>query len=313
MGALYVKGAIMVYDSIIVGGGPSGMTAALYLLRAGRSVLLLEKETIGGQIALSPRLENYPSIPSISGEEFADNLFTQVTNMGMEFELEEATGIKKNGDAFIVSTNYGFHEGRSVILATGCSHRHLGIPGEKELIGNGVSFCAVCDGPFYAHKEVLLIGDANTALQYAISLSAICSKVAIATLFDHFFADEVLQKRLLGLPNVTTIHCLSSLSMKKEGDKVITRFKNTTTQETLEIASDGVFVAIGQVPHNEAFSDVVDLDKGFILAQEDMSTKTHGIFACGDGRKKTVRQVVTATNDGAIAAVSANAYLQSID
>lgn len=303
----------MIYDSIIIGGGPSGMTAALYLLRAGRSVLLLEKETIGGQIALSPRLENYPSIVSISGEEFADHLFTQVTDMGMEFELEEATGIKKDGNIFTVSTNYGPHKARSVILATGCSHRHLGIPGEKELIGHGVSFCAVCDGPFYAGKEVLLIGDANTALQYAISLDTICTKVTIATLFDRFFADEVLQKRLSGLSKVTTMHCLSSLSMKKEGDKIVTSFKNTATEETVEISSDGVFVAIGQIPHNEAFEDVVELDKGFILTQEDMSTKTPGIFACGDGRKKKVRQVVTATNDGAIAAVSANAYLQSLD
>ncbi len=312
-GALCIKGVIMIYDSIIIGGGPSGMTAALYLLRAGRSVLLLEKETIGGQISLSPRLENYPSISSITGEEFADNLFTQITNMGVEFELEEATSIEKQGDVFHVNTNYGMHQGRSVILATGCSHRKLGIPGEAELIGHGVSYCAVCDGPFYAGKEVLLIGDANTALQYAISLAGICFKVTIATLFDHFFADEVLQQRVINLSNVTTIHCLSSVSMKQEGDKVVTALENTKTHEKLDITSDGVFVAIGQIPHNDSFSNIVDLEKGFILTQENMGTKTPGVFACGDGRKKAVRQVVTATNDGAIAAVSANAYLQSLD
>lgn len=303
----------MIYDSIIIGGGPSGMAAALYLLRAGRSVLLLEKETIGGQISSSPKLENYPSIPSITGEEFADNLFTQINNMGVEFELEEAMSIEKNGDVFLVKTNYGAHETRSVILATGCSHRQLGIPGEKELIGHGVSYCAVCDGPFYADKEVLLIGDANTALQYAISLAAICAKVTIATLFDRFFADDVLQKRLLALPNVTVVHCLSSLSMKQEEGKIVTLFENTNTHEKTSISSDGVFVAIGQIPHNENFQNVVDLEKGFILTQENMATKTPGVFACGDGRKKAIRQVVTATSDGAIAALSANAYLQALD
>ncbi|MDD6917026.1 MAG: FAD-dependent oxidoreductase [bacterium] len=302
----------MIYDSIIIGGGPSGMTAALYLLRAGKKVLLLEKETIGGQIALSPRLENYPSIVSISGEEFSDRLFSQITDLGADFELEEATGVEKELDVFTVQTNYGSHQSKTVILASGCSHRCLGIPGEKEFTGKGVSYCAVCDGPFFAGKEVLLIGDANTALQYAISLSEICKKVTIATLFDRFFADEVLQKKLQTLNNVEIHHSLSSISIEKEGEKLQTLFMNTNAKKAVSFLSDGVFVAVGQKPHNEPFEKVVELKNGFIVTDEEMRTKTPGLFACGDCRTKKLRQVVTATNDGAIAANSANCYLQSL-
>ena len=302
----------MIYDSIIIGGGPSGMTAALYLLRAGKKVLLLEKETIGGQIALSPRLENYPSIVSISGEEFSDRLFSQITDLGADFELEEATGVEKEQDVFTVQTNYGSHQSRTVILASGCSHRCLGIPGEKEFTGKGVSYCAVCDGPFFAGKEVLLIGDANTALQYAISLSEICKKVTIATLFDRFFADEVLQKKLQTLNNVEIHHGLSSISIEKEGEKLQTLFMDTNAKKAVSFLSDGVFVAVGQKPHNEPFEKVVELKNGFIVTDEEMRTKPPGLFACGDCRTKKLRQVVTATNDGAIAANSANCYLQSL-
>ena len=302
----------MIYDSIIIGGGPSGMTAALYLLRAGKKVLLLEKETIGGQIALSPRLENYPSIVSISGEEFSDRLFSQITDLGADFELEEATGVEKEQDVFTVQTNYGSHQSKTVILASGCSHRCLGIPGEKEFTGKGVSYCAVCDGPFFAGKEVLLIGDANTALQYAISLSEICKKVTIATLFDRFFADEVLQKKLQTLNNVEIHHGLSSISIEKEGEKLQTLFMDTNAKKAVSFLSDGVFVAVGQNPHNEPFEKVVELKSGFIVTDEEMRTKTPGLFACGYCRTKKLRQVVTATNDGAIAANSANCYLQSL-
>ncbi len=304
----------MVYDSIIVGAGPSGLTAALYLRRAGRSVLLLEKESIGGQIALSPRLENFPSIPSISGEEFSDRLFSQVTDLGADFELEDVKSLSKDEESgiFTVTTNYSSHQGKTVILAAGCAHRSLGIPGEKELTGKGVSYCAVCDGPFYAGKEVLLIGDANTALQYAISLSSLCSKVTIATLFDRFFGDAVLQEKLLALPNIEIHHCLSAQRFDQEGDKIQTTFLNTKNNEKALFQSDGVFVAIGQVPHNDPFMPFVETEKGFILTDEQMSTKTRGLFACGDCRKKAVRQVVTATGDGAIAATSANAYLQTL-
>ena len=304
----------MIYDSIVVGAGPSGLTAALYLLRAGRSVLILEKESIGGQIALSPRLENFPSIASISGEEFSDRLFSQVTDLGADFELEEAQSLSKEEETgiFAVATNYSSHQGKTVILATGCAHRSLGVPGEKELTGKGVSYCAVCDGPFYSGKDVLLIGDANTALQYAISLSSICRKVTVVTLFDRFFGDAVLQTRLFALPNVEIHHCLSTQRFDKEGDKIQTTFLNTKNKEETAFRSDGVFIAIGQIPHNEPFLSFADSEKGFLLTDERMATKTKGLFACGDCRMKMVRQVVTATGDGAVAATSANAYLQSL-
>lgn len=301
-------------DCIVIGAGPAGMTAALYLRRAGKSVLVLEKETIGGQIALSPRLENYPSVPSESGEEFASHLFDQITELGADFELEEVKSIEKKDEGdFVVHGDDADYEGKSILIATGCSHRPLGIPGEKELVGKGVSYCAVCDGAFFAGKDVLLIGDANTALQYAIMLSEICNKVTILTLFDKFFADDVLQKKLMSLSNVEIRHNLASKRMEQSGEDVKVFFENTITKQEEVYQAAGVFVAIGQVPHNEPFASYVDLEKGFILTDEAMATKTSGIYAAGDCRKKSVRQVVTATNDGAIAAMGIVSYLNRLD
>lgn len=303
----------MIYDTIVIGAGPSGMSACLYLLRAGKSVLLIEKEGVGGQIALSPRLENYPSIVSISGNEFADNLFSQISNLGVAFEFGEARKvIKESEGTFSVMTDYDTFKGKSVILATGCSHRCLNVPGEKELTGKGVSYCAVCDGAFYAGKEVLLIGDANTALQYAISLSEICTKVHVVTLFDHFFADKILQERLLALPNAVITHELNCIGLEQNEDRVLSTFEDKKNGGLVKFTSDGVFVAIGQIPHNEAFADLLELQKGFIVTNEKMETKTPGVYACGDCRKKDVRQVITATNDGAIAATMCQAYLQKL-
>lgn len=303
----------MVYDCIVIGAGPSGMSACLYLLRAGKSVLLIEKEGIGGQIALSPRLENYPSIASISGSEFADKLFSQIEGLGVQFEFGEATEIGKNeANDFVVKTDYAEFVSHALIIATGCSHRCLNVPGEKELTGKGVSYCAVCDGAFYAGKEVLLIGDANTALQYAILLAGICTKVHVVTLFDHFFADDILQKRLKALPNVEITHELNCTKIEREGERVVTVFEDKKNGGEVRFQSDGLFVAIGQVPHNEVFAKFADLEKGFLLTNEKMETKTPGLYACGDCRKKTVRQVVTATSDGAIAATSCLSYLQSL-
>ncbi len=303
----------MIYDCIVIGAGPSGMSACLYLLRAGKTVLLIEKEGVGGQIALSPRLENYPSIISISGSEFADNLFTQISNLGVNFEFGAATKVEKSCDgSFSVTTDYETFKGKSVIIASGCSHRCLNVPGEKELVGKGVSYCAVCDGAFYAGKEVLLIGDANTALQYAISLAAICAKVHVVTLFDHFFADEILQKRLLSLPNVDVRHELNCTKIEQKGAGVAATFEDKKNGGEITLSSGGLFVAIGQVPHNEPFANLVDLERGFILTDEKMQTKTPGVYACGDCRKKDVRQVITATNDGAIAATMCQRYLETL-
>ena len=299
------------YDSIIIGCGPAGMTAALYLLRAGKKVILLERESIGGQVAKSPRLENFPSIASISGEDFASHLFDQISDLGADFECENGLEVTKKSDGtFLVKTDFAEYEGRTVVLATGCEHKKLGLAREDELVGHGISYCAVCDGAFFAKEDVVIIGDANTALQYAVSLSEICTHVQIATLFDHFFADEILIERIKGIENISYRHNLSSVEFL--GDKEIEGvvFEDTKTKEKVTYKAKGVFICIGQKPDNERFASIVDLDKqGFILTNDKMETKTPGVYAVGDCRQKGIRQVITATSDGAIAAVEISKLL----
>ena len=296
-------------DTIIIGGGPSGLTAALYLLRDNKKVLILEKENFGGQIANSPRLENFPSIKEISGTDFASNLFDQVMSLGAEFELEEVKKITKDDDKFIVETNYGIHESKSVIIATGCEHRKIGVDRESELTGKGISYCATCDGPFFKNEDVIVVGDGNSALQYAISLSNYCKNVTVCTLFDKWFGEQKLVNILESKPNIHVERFLNLI--KFVGDKEIEGavFKNTQTNEEKEIRCKGIFIAIGQLPQNEIFKDLVDLDKGYIVTDDNMKTKTNLLFAVGDCRKKDVRQVVTAINDGAIAAISISKIL----
>ncbi|MFA7032743.1 MAG: FAD-dependent oxidoreductase, partial [Bacilli bacterium] len=179
----------MIYDILIIGGGPAGMSAALYALRSGKTVLILEKENFGGQIANSPRVENWPSTKEIAGLEFSDHLFNQITDLGADFELEDVQSIEKQTNMFVIKTNYQTHQSRTVIIASGVTHRQMNLPHEEQLIGKGVSFCAVCDGPFYKGQEVYLVGDANTALQYALLLANYCPKVHMFTLFDRLFGD----------------------------------------------------------------------------------------------------------------------------
>lgn len=296
-------------DIIVVGGGPSGMTAALYALRSNKSVLILEKENFGGQIANSPRVENYPSIKEISGLDLSDKMFAQIMDLGAQFELEDVLKIEKKEDRFLVTTNYRSYESRAVIIANGVKHRLMNLPNEENLIGNGVSFCAVCDGPMYKGKEVYLIGDANTALQYALLLANYCTKVHMFTLFDRFFGDQILVDRLLSKENIFIKHNMNLVQYLGESKLEGLVFEDTQTKEKTEYRTDNVFIAIGQVPQNEQFADLVVLDKGFIVTDETMATKTPGVFACGDTRKKDTRQVITACNDGAIAALSAVKYL----
>lgn len=300
------------FDTIIIGCGPSGMTAALYLLRANKSVLLLEKEGIGGQIAKSPRLENYPSIPSISGSEFVDKLFSQIQDLGAEFEFAEALEIQKEGDTYIVKTDGDVYSARSVILANGCKHRKLGLEREEELTGHGISYCATCDGAFFRDQNVVVIGDANSALQYAIALSEICKHVQIMTLFDRYFADPILVKRVQENPKISVEHEWSAIRFEGNKDLTGVTFQNTKTKEIQTIPCQGCFIAIGQIPHNDAYASFVDLNRGFIVTDENMATKTPGLFACGDTRVKKVRQVATAIGDGANAAMNCLAYLSSL-
>lgn len=297
------------HDIIIIGGGPSGMTAALYALRANKTVLILEKENFGGQIANSPKVENYPTINEISGVDLSDRMFSQITDLGAEFELENVKNIRKNGTIFEIETDYGTHQAKAVIIANGVKHKTFGLENEETLIGNGVYYCATCDGPLFKGKEVYLIGDANTAMTYALMLSDICTKVHMFTLFGGFFGDPVLQDRVKSRKNIEVLNNMNLIKYVGTDKLEGLVFENTQTKEKFEYKTNNVFVSIGQVPDNEMFKDLVDLEKGFILTDEDMKTKTPGIFACGDTRKKAIKQVVTACGDGAIAAMSAVKYL----
>ena len=300
------------YDIVIIGGGPAGMTAALYALRNDKTVLVLEKEAFGGQIATSPRLENYPTIPSISGSEWSDLVFSQITELGAEFELEEVSSIKKEDNKFIVITNYNEYEAGAIIIANGVKPRKMGIAKEDELVGKGISYCAVCDGPFYKGKEIYLVGDANTALQYALLLASYCPKVHMLTLFDKLFGDTILINRVLQTENIDIRHNLSLIELKGDKELEGAIFKDTINGEIVEYKTNNLFIAIGQVPQNDPFKDLVELDHGFIITDELMSTKTPGIFAAGDTRKKENKQVITACNDGAVAAMCAVKYLNSL-
>ncbi|HKM10256.1 MAG: FAD-dependent oxidoreductase [Bacilli bacterium] len=299
----------MVHDVLIIGGGPAGMTAALYVLRSGKNVLILEKENFGGQIATSPRVENYPSIKVISGLELSDQMFSQISDLGAEFELEDVTGIKKENGLFKVTTNYGEHLAKAVIIANGVTHRHMNLPNEDKFSGKGISYCAVCDGAFYKGQDAYLIGDANTALQYAMLLSNYCPKVYMFTLFDKLFGEEILIEKVKKTENIIITPWMNLIEFKGDDELTGLVFENTKDHSIREYKTNNVFVAIGQLPHNEIYKDLVDLEKGFIITDDNMKSKTDGLYAIGDTRKKTVRQIVTAINDGAIAALEAIKYI----
>ena len=300
-------------DIIVIGGGAAGMTAALYALRSGKKVLVLEKENFGGQIANSPRVENFPSIKEISGIDLSNNMFEQIIDLGCEFELEDVLKVEKKDDIFIVETNYNTYEAKAVIIASGVHHRKIGVKGEDELVGKGVSYCAVCDGAFYKGQDVVLIGDANTALQYALLLSNYCKEVHICTLFDHFFGEDVLVKRIKERNNIKVTHNLSLQKFNYTNELESLEFKNTKTGEVVTEKCSACFIAIGQIPDNDRYSNLVDLNKGYIVTDVNCKTKTSGLFAAGDCRDKKVRQLTTAVSDGAISAIEAVNYIDSLN
>lgn len=288
------------------------MTAALYSLRNNRKVLLIEKETIGGQIAKSPKVENYPTYKEISGSELADGLFEQISALGVEFELENVEKITKDNDVFTVTTDYNSYQSKSVIIATGAKPRMLGLDREDEFIGKGIFYCAICDGPFYAGKEVTLIGDANSALQYALMLSSYCSKVHMFTLFDKFFGEKTLQDKVRATANIDITHNCKAVKLDGKNELESITFEKPDGS-LLQHKTNAVFVAIGQLPDNKVFEDYAQLDKiGYVFADERCHTKTDGLFVAGDCRTKEVRQVTTAMSDGAVAATAANKYLNTL-
>lgn len=302
------------FDLIVIGAGVAGMTAALYALRNGRSVLLLEEESIGGQIATSPRVENFPSIKEISGEQLSSNLFDQISDLGVTFELESVKKVEKENGIFKVTTDYNTHEGKTVVIAVGVKHKHLRLPNEDKLAGHGISYCAICDGPFYKGEEVALVGDANTALQYSLLLSSYCPKVYVYTWFDKFFGDDILIKRLRAKENITVVPETSVCELV--GDESLEGFKyqDKKTGEIKFHKTNALFVAIGQYPDNSKFANLVDLDKdGYIVADETCTTKTPGLFVAGDCRTKKIRQASLSCADGAVCGVNVSTYIDSLE
>lgn len=298
------------YDIVIVGAGTAGLSAAIYAVRAGKSVIVLEATTHGGQIVNTPEVENYPGIQKISGFEFANNLYKQAKSLGAEVIYEKVIGIEVNGEEKIVHTTKEDYQAKVVILATGAKNRPLGLEHEKEWIGAGISYCAICDGMFYRGKDVAVAGGGNTALENAIFLTNYCRKVYLIHRRDAFRGEEKLLQTLKEKPNVEfVLNANITRLIGKDGvDGVEVEDKNTHEKRVLDVM--GLFVAIGQMPENSEFINVVDLDKGgYIEAKEDCKTKTKGIFTAGDCRTKKVRQLATAASDGAIAALAACEYI----
>lgn len=299
-------------DIIVVGGGPAGMTAALYARRNNQSVLVLEKNGFGGQITYSPKVENIPGNLSISGNEFAEKFLDQILAQGAEIDFATVTGVEKTEAGFTVHSDCGDYESRAVILATGVKHRMLGLSGENELVGQGISFCAVCDGEFYRDKTVVVAGGGNSALQEAILLSENCKEVIMVQDLDFFTGEQKSQDVLFSRPNVKAVTGTTLKELVTEGGKLIgVVTEKTATGEKNTIPCDGLFVAIGLIPENDAFQDVTTLNSyGYFDSDERCLTKTAGLFVAGDCRSKTLRQVVTASADGAMAAVAACRYLE---
>ena len=296
-----------VFDVIVVGGGFAGMTAAMYLRRAGKRILVLEAETFGGQIVTSSEVENYPGIVSISGTELAQTMENQILTLGAETLSARVTGLQAEEDVFFVKTDgEGDFCTRKVILAVGVKHRKLGIPGEDRLTGRGISWCATCDGNFFRGKTVAVAGGGNTAVQEALELSGICSKVYLIHRRDTLRAEEYLTSRLREAPNIEFLpdRVIREAIGENRLESLLVEHVRTGEQSCLPV--DGLFEAVGMLPQNQAFADLIPLDEhGYFACGEDCKTKIPGVFAAGDCRAKSLRQLVSAASDGAMAAMEA--------
>lgn len=291
-------------DVIVVGGGPAGLTAGLYLARAGRSVLVLEESTPGGQINFSPLVENYPGLPQVAGSELGDTLAQQAQDLGAQLEYESVTGVTPLEDGFQVDTDCGSHTCKGLILATGVRHRPLGLPGEEDLVGQGISYCAVCDGPFCKGKPVAVVGGGDTALQDALFLAQLCPQVTLIHRRDQFRGAQRLVDQVLACTNIqclmdSTVEALDQTDGQLTGIQV----KNKVTGETTPLEVDNLFVAVGQQPQNQLFADLVELDEAGYIRSSDCRTSRPGVYAAGDCRTKGVRQLTTAVSDGTVAAL----------
>ncbi len=299
------------YDIIVVGGGPAGLVAALYAKRANKSALVIEKGSFGGQITYSPKVENIPGFAEVTGNEFAEKLVEQVLSQEADVECAEVLSIS-DGKIKTVHTDSGDFEGKAVIIATGAKHRLLGLDNEENLVGNGISFCAVCDGAFYEGKTVAVIGGGNSALQEAILLADLAKKVIVIQNLDFLTGEAKLQEKLKEKSNVEIVlgAVVESLIGEDELKGIVVK---NNAGESNKIELDGMFVAIGLIPQNEIVSNLVDIDeRGYIIAGEDCKTSREGFFVAGDCRTKSIRQVATASGDGAVAAIAACDYADSV-
>ena len=300
----------MLYDIVIIGAGPAGLTAAIYARRAGKSVLVLEKDSFGGQITFSPKLENYPGFETISGNDLAQRMLEQALSLGADVDMDTVTGVE-NGPVKTVIGENARYEARAVIIAAGARHRRLNLPREEEFIGNGLSFCAVCDGAFYQGGRVAVIGGGNTALQEIVLLSETCAEVTVVQNLAFLTGEQKMVETVLARPNVKILY--STLCVGYEGEEYLRglRLRNTETGAETELPVDGAFLAIGTEPENLAFAALAPLNEaGYIKADESCRTPTAGVFAAGDCRTKAWRQVATAVADGAAAALNACRYLE---
>ena len=302
------------YDVIVIGAGTAGMTAGIYARRAGKTVLIIEEKSYGGQIINTPEVENYPGISKVSGFTFANNLYNQTRELGAEFKFEEVIKIQNNSGYKVVVTNKTKYQGKTVIIATGAKNRPLGINNEDKLTGAGVSYCATCDGAFFRGKDVAVVGGGNTALEDAMFLSDYCNLVYVIHRRNEFRGEKGLTDILKEKSNVKFVFDSVVKSIKGENSVEGLEILNVKKNTLSEIKIQGVFIAIGQMPDNDRFSDIVELDdKGYIKADETCATNTEGVFVAGDCRTKQVRQLTTAASDGAVAALAACSYINKIN
>ncbi len=297
------------YDIVIIGGGPAGLTAGIYARRANKTVLVIEKASFGGQITYSPKVENIPGFSEVTGNEFAENIVGQAITQGVEFESAEALKII-DGDIKKVVTDGDTFEAKAVIIATGAKHRRLGLPNEDKFIGDGISFCAVCDGAFFADKTVAVIGGGNSALQEALQLSQLSKEVYVVQNLPYLTGEASLSKQVEEKDNITVIlnHTVCEIPDGDTFTGIV--IKDEADGNTKNLLLDGMFVAIGLIPQNEYFKDVIKLDSyGYADYDETLNCETKGVFVAGDCRKKKIRQVVTAASDGAVAALNACDYI----
>ena len=287
------------YDIIIVGAGPAGLTAAIYALRANKKVLVLESKCYGGQIINAQKIDNYPGMPHVSGFDYATSLYNQTKELGAEIKIEKVQKITKDKE---VITSKSTYKAKAIILATGAENRKLNLPNEKELIGKGISYCATCDGNFYKNKVIAVNGGGNTALSDALYLSSICQKVYLIHRRDNFKGESVVLNELKTKDNVEFILNANIKSLNGNNKlESITIINNDNVAQNINI--DGLFIAIGQEPQNNIFADVIEItDNGYIKSDDGVHTSTQGIYVAGDAREKDLRQLTTAVSDGAIAA-----------